>query len=100
MFLADIHSKSNPNCNSRSHVPDICPVCGIKLSPEEWNSHFLTELDRLYKLSSGMERSQLHHQNYMFSGASCPVQENAIRTSHNRWEVCNSLFTSSKSYII
>ncbi|KAL5289896.1 hypothetical protein ACFFRR_009727 [Megaselia abdita] len=84
--LRHIHSKSNPNNSSRSHVPDICPVCGVKLSAEEWNSHFLTELDRLYKLSSGMERTQLHHQNYMFSGTSCPVQENAIRTSHNRWE--------------
>lgn len=66
------------------HVPDICPVCGIKLSPEEWNSHFLTELDRLYKLSSGMERSNLQ-ATYMFAPP-CPSQENAIRTSHNRWE--------------
>lgn len=67
------------------HVPDICPVCGIKLSSEEWNSHFLTELDRLYKLSSGMERSNLQ-ATYMFAPP-CPSQENAIRTSHNRWEV-------------
>ncbi|KAM7358235.1 teyrha-meyrha isoform 2-T2 [Cochliomyia hominivorax] len=66
------------------HVPDMCPVCGIKLSPEEWNSHFLTELDRLYKLSSGMERSNLQ-ATYMFAPP-CPSQENAIRTSHNRWE--------------
>lgn len=70
------------------HVPDICPVCGIKLTPEEWNSHFLTELDRLYKLSSGMERTNLQ-ATYMFAPP-CPSQENAIRTSHNRWEVCSS----------
>lgn len=67
------------------HIPDMCPVCGIKLSADEWNSHFLTELDRLYKLSSGMERSNLQ-ATYMFAQP-CPSQENAIRTSHNRWEV-------------
>ncbi|XP_036327520.1 protein Teyrha-meyrha-like [Rhagoletis pomonella] len=66
------------------HVPDICPICGIKISAEEWNSHFLTELDRLYKLSSGMERTNLQ-ASYMFAPP-CPAQENAIRTSHNRWE--------------
>ncbi|XP_058980022.1 protein Teyrha-meyrha [Musca domestica] len=66
------------------HIPDMCPVCGIKLSADEWNSHFLTELDRLYKLSSGMERSNLQ-ATYMFAQP-CPSQENAIRTSHNRWE--------------
>ncbi|XP_073843409.1 teyrha-meyrha isoform X2 [Musca autumnalis] len=66
------------------HVPDMCPVCGIKLSADEWNSHFLTELDRLYKLSSGMERTNLQ-ATYMFAQP-CPSQENAIRTSHNRWE--------------
>ncbi|CAD7006298.1 unnamed protein product [Ceratitis capitata] len=66
------------------HVPDICPICGVKISAEEWNSHFLTELDRLYKLSSGMERTNLQ-ASYMFAPP-CPAQENAIRTSHNRWE--------------
>ncbi|XP_061397541.1 protein Teyrha-meyrha [Musca vetustissima] len=66
------------------HIPDMCPVCGIKLSADEWNSHFLTELDRLYKLSSGMERTNLQ-ATYMFAQP-CPSQENAIRTSHNRWE--------------
>lgn len=67
------------------HVPDICPVCGLKLSTEEWNSHFLTELDRLYKLSTGMERANVQ-ATYMFAPP-CPAQENAIRNSHNRWEV-------------
>lgn len=77
------------------HIPDICPVCGIKLSPEEWNSHFLTELDRLYKLSSGMERSNLQ-ATYMFAPP-CPSQENAIRTSHNRWEVRKAMDLFYKS---
>lgn len=67
------------------HVPEMCPVCGIKLSAEEWNSHFLTELDRLYKLSAGVDRPNLQ-ATYMFAPP-CPSQENAIRTSHNRWEV-------------
>ncbi|XP_023167087.2 protein Teyrha-meyrha [Drosophila hydei] len=65
-------------------IPDLCPVCGLKLSPEEWHTHFLTELDRLYKLSAGFERANLQ-ATYMFAPP-CPAQENAIRTSHNRWE--------------
>ncbi|XP_068149951.1 protein Teyrha-meyrha isoform X2 [Drosophila tropicalis] len=65
-------------------IPDMCPVCGLKLSAEEWHTHFLTELDRLYKLSSGFERANLQ-ATYMFAPP-CPAQENAIRTSHNRWE--------------
>ncbi|XP_044313932.1 protein Teyrha-meyrha isoform X1 [Drosophila rhopaloa] len=65
-------------------IPDMCPVCGLKLSAEEWHTHFLTELDRLYKLSAGFERANLQ-ATYMFAPP-CPAQENAIRTSHNRWE--------------
>ncbi|KAH8370521.1 hypothetical protein KR093_003848 [Drosophila rubida] len=65
-------------------IPELCPVCGLKLSAEEWHTHFLTELDRLYKLSAGFERANLQ-ATYMFAPP-CPAQENAIRTSHNRWE--------------
>ncbi|XP_034106419.1 protein Teyrha-meyrha isoform X2 [Drosophila albomicans] len=65
-------------------IPEMCPVCGLKLSAEEWHTHFLTELDRLYKLSAGFERANLQ-ATYMFAPP-CPAQENAIRTSHNRWE--------------
>ncbi|XP_030369365.1 protein Teyrha-meyrha isoform X2 [Scaptodrosophila lebanonensis] len=65
-------------------VPELCPVCGLKLTAEEWHTHFLTELDRLYKLSAGFERANLQ-ATYMFAPP-CPAQENAIRTSHNRWE--------------
>ncbi|KAH8260924.1 hypothetical protein KR044_000637 [Drosophila immigrans] len=65
-------------------IPEMCPVCGMKLSAEEWHTHFLTELDRLYKLSAGFERANLQ-ATYMFAPP-CPAQENAIRTSHNRWE--------------
>ncbi|XP_017014342.2 protein Teyrha-meyrha isoform X1 [Drosophila takahashii] len=65
-------------------IPEMCPVCGLKLSAEEWHTHFLTELDRLYKLSAGFERPNLQ-ATYMFAPP-CPAQENAIRTSHNRWE--------------
>ncbi|XP_017840929.1 protein Teyrha-meyrha isoform X2 [Drosophila busckii] len=65
-------------------IPEMCPVCGLKLNAEEWHTHFLTELDRLYKLSAGFERANLQ-ATYMFAPP-CPAQENAIRTSHNRWE--------------
>lgn len=49
--------------------PNSCPVCGIQLAPSELESHFLTELDRLYKLSNGSDRQRLRanynamHQN-------------------------------------
>ncbi|KAH8286506.1 hypothetical protein KR054_010311 [Drosophila jambulina] len=65
-------------------IPEMCPICGLKLSAEEWHTHFLTELDRLFKLSAGFERANLQ-ATYMFAPP-CPAQENAIRTSHNRWE--------------
>lgn len=38
---------------------NLCPVCGIQLSPAELEAHFLTELDRLYKLTSPAERQRL-----------------------------------------
>lgn len=39
--------------------PNTCPVCGIQLSPNELETHFHTELDRLYKLSSGADRHRM-----------------------------------------
>lgn len=32
--------------------PSCCPVCGLAVSPGELETHFLHELERLYKLSS------------------------------------------------
>ncbi|XP_059622398.1 protein Teyrha-meyrha-like [Phlebotomus argentipes] len=40
-------------------LPNSCPVCGIQLSSAELETHFLTELDRLYKLSTPAERQRL-----------------------------------------
>ncbi|XP_055383615.1 protein Teyrha-meyrha isoform X2 [Condylostylus longicornis] len=56
-----------------------CPVCGIQLSSDDWNSHFLTELDRLYKLSSGVERPHFSNEPYQ-------SHDELIRSKHNRWE--------------
>lgn len=49
--------------------PNSCPVCGIQLTPSDLESHFLTELDRLYKISNGSDRQRIRanynamHQN-------------------------------------
>ncbi|GAB0096095.1 hypothetical protein DMENIID0001_115570 [Sergentomyia squamirostris] len=40
-------------------LPNSCPICGIQLSSNELETHFLTELDRLYKLSTPAERQRL-----------------------------------------
>ncbi|XP_055705134.1 protein Teyrha-meyrha isoform X3 [Phlebotomus papatasi] len=40
-------------------LPNSCPVCGIQLTSNELETHFLTELDRLYKLSTPAERQRL-----------------------------------------
>lgn len=39
--------------------PNSCPVCGIQLSASDFETHFLAELDRLYKLSQGNERQKI-----------------------------------------
>lgn len=52
-------SISSSNSSSSHSPPNSCPVCGIQLSPNELDSHFLTELDRLYKLTTPAERQRL-----------------------------------------
>ncbi|XP_037907167.1 protein Teyrha-meyrha isoform X2 [Hermetia illucens] len=88
------HPQNKNNGGRRSSVPESCPVCGIQLSVDEWNTHFLSELDRLYKLSSGMDRSNIQ-QNYLMG--SCPNQDNGMRTSHNRWETFQRIRTNRQS---
>lgn len=37
--------------NKKKRDPSSCPVCGLTISPGDLETHFMHELDRLYKLS-------------------------------------------------
>ncbi|XP_076262283.1 E3 ubiquitin-protein ligase Rnf220-like isoform X3 [Rhynchophorus ferrugineus] len=37
--------------NKKKRDPSSCPVCGLTISPGDLESHFMQELERLYKLS-------------------------------------------------
>lgn len=37
--------------NKKKRDPSSCPVCGMTISPGDLESHFVHELERLYKLS-------------------------------------------------
>lgn len=46
--------RNKPNCD-----PLTCPVCGITLRAQDIDQHFLMEIDKLQKLSSGRSRKSL-----------------------------------------
>lgn len=39
--------------------PSCCPVCGLTLRPGELDTHFVQELERLYKLSASVRGRRL-----------------------------------------
>lgn len=68
-------------------MPNTCPVCGIQLTTNELEAHFLTELDRLYKLSSGTDRQRLRTN---FNINTLAHANNGViqQGPDGRWEVC------------
>lgn len=67
--------------------PNSCPVCGIQLSSNELETHFLAELDRLYKLSSVPERQRIRAS---FNLNPAMHQNNGMMQGpDSRWEVRN-----------
>lgn len=62
-----------------------CPVCGVHLLSNELETHFLAELDRLYKLSSGPERQRIRASFNMNSGMH--MNNGLIQGPDSRWEV-------------
>lgn len=67
--------------------PNSCPVCGITLNSNELEAHFLTELDRLYKMSSGSDRQRLRAS----YGANVGMHPNSgmMQEPDSGWEVKN-----------
>lgn len=74
--------------------PNSCPVCGVHLSANELETHFLAELDRLYKLSSGSERQRIRNSFNLAPGIH--PNNGLIQTPDNRWEVSNLTIHHSK----
>lgn len=71
--------------------PNTCPVCGIQLAPNELESHFLTELDRLYKLSCGVDRTRIR-TNFNISSLMHSNNGGMQPGTDSRWEVSGILF--------
>lgn len=70
----------------RTPPPNACPVCGIQLAANELETHFLAELDRLYKLSSGPERQRIRASFNLNPGIHS--SNGMMQGPDNRWEVC------------
>lgn len=66
-----------------------CPVCGVHLLANELETHFLAELDRLYKLSSGPERQRIRASFNIASGMH--MNNGLIQGPDNRWEVSRKI---------
>lgn len=62
-----------------------CPVCGDQLLANELETHFLAELDQLYKLSTGQERQRIRASYNMNSGMH--LNNGLIQGPDSRWEV-------------
>lgn len=60
-------------------------MCGIHLLSNELETHFLAELDRLYKLSSGPERQRIRASFNLNSGMH--MNNGMIQSPDSRWEV-------------
>ncbi|KAG4068593.1 hypothetical protein HA402_004934 [Bradysia odoriphaga] len=72
--------------------PNTCPVCGIQLNVNELEAHFLTELDRLYKLSNGSERQRLRANFNMTSGMH--PTNGMLQGPDSRWETFQRIRTN------
>lgn len=73
-----------------------CPVCGVHLMPNELETHFLAELDRLYKLSSGPERQRIRASFNMNSGMH--MNNGLIQGPDSRWEVSQQFNAFNDSF--
>ncbi|XP_055320054.1 protein Teyrha-meyrha-like isoform X2 [Sitodiplosis mosellana] len=69
-----------------------CPVCGVHLLSNELETHFLAELDRLYKLSSGPERQRIRASFNMNSGMH--MNNGLIQGPDSRWETFQRIRTN------
>lgn len=76
--------------------PNTCPVCGIQLASNELETHFLTELDRLYKLSCGSDRQRLR-TNFNISSLMHSTNGNMQPGTDSRWETFQRIRTNRQS---
>ncbi|XP_031634033.1 protein Teyrha-meyrha isoform X2 [Contarinia nasturtii] len=69
-----------------------CPVCGVHLLANELETHFLAELDRLYKLSSGPERQRIRASFNMNN--TMHMSNGLIQGPDSRWETFQRIRTN------
>lgn len=81
--LRDIAIKKVSNVGTSP--TNSCPVCGVHLMANELETHFLAELDRLYKLSTGPERQRIRASFNMSSAMH--LNNGMIQGPDSRWEV-------------
>lgn len=74
--------------------PSFCPICGVALSIQELDAHFLHELEGLYKLSgpgaANAAVQQLSKQRRPQDSLMRPMTSDS--GPEGRWEVNNSIY--------
>lgn len=75
---------------------NTCPVCGDQLLANELETHFLAELDQLYKLSTGQERQRIRASYNMNSGMH--LNNGLIQGPDSRWEVMKTRILFSRIF--
>lgn len=75
--------------NKRKRDPSSCPICGLTISQSDLQTHFMHELERLYKLSgtgivAGRKRRADSRRSPVLPGDSGP---------EGRWEVIAFIYS-------
>lgn len=81
----DLFAAIKKPTNIGTQRSNSCPVCGDQLLANELETHFLAELDQLYKLSTGQERQRIRASYNMNSAMH--LNNGLIQGPDSRWEV-------------
>lgn len=86
-----MHEEGRGCRNKRRQLdPTFCPVCSVTLRPSEVDSHFASELDKLYKLSSPNKCKQ--------NGKNCSPSPSTVNgTNENGVDKCWETYEKVKS---
>ncbi|XP_026475108.1 protein Teyrha-meyrha-like isoform X2 [Ctenocephalides felis] len=82
-----------PNGVSGSINGACCPVCGVTLQAGELESHFVQELERLYKLTATPNRNRRHEAMMRPTGTGVPGDPGP----DGRWETFQRIKTNRQS---
>ncbi|XP_063707941.1 E3 ubiquitin-protein ligase Rnf220 [Culicoides brevitarsis] len=85
--------RSKPN-----NEPLTCPVCGITLRPQDMNQHYLMEMDKLQKLSTGRSRKSLS-QSPPAASIGCTSSSSAFRNVNGEGSSSSSTATTTTNQV-